>query len=367
VIGVCHVASGDAWGGAEAVVLHLLEGLARYGDVRTHAFLLNEGRLAESLKGAGVPVTVAEEGRTSFAGTVRALRKVVEGFRPHILHSHRYKENALALLASGGMGSVKRIVTQHGMPGGRAEGVRLKSRLVSGATLRLVSRWADRMVPVSDDIREALLGDYGFRPERTKTIRNGIPVPGPVSSRAREGPFVAGSAGRLSPVKDFARLVEVAREVRARGEDIRFELAGEGPQKGLIAEAIGRYGLEGTFFMRGFVEDMDGFLGGLSLYVSTSVHEGIPLGALEAMARGIPVVAPDAGGFREIIEDGMDGCLVKDRDVGTYADRCIALKSDRDSWARMGESAREKAASFFSVDRMVREYRELYLETARGG
>ena len=84
-------------------------------------------------------------------------------------------------------------------------------------------------------------------------------------------------------------------------------MAGEGPERSKLQALIQQYGLNETFVLQGHLDDRLPFYRSLDLYLNTSVHEGIPMSILEAMAHGIPVVAPNVGGIGEVInnEDGL--------------------------------------------------------------
>jgi len=109
-------------------------------------------------------------------------------------------------------------------------------------------------------------------------------------------------------------MIEIAKAVNEKTKHIEFHLAGEGPERSKLQALIQRYSLNETFVLHGHVEDMLTFYRSLDLYLNTSVHEGIPMSILEAMAHGLPVVAPDVGGISEIISNGEDGYLVDTRD-----------------------------------------------------
>jgi glycosyltransferase involved in cell wall biosynthesis len=155
-------------------------------------------------------------------------------------------------------------------------------------------------------------------------------------------------------------MVEIAREVRRETDRIRFELAGDGPEMRRIQELVERHGLEETFLLRGFLENLSEFYGSLDLYLNTSLHEGIPMSVLDAMSNGLPVIAPDSGGFGEILTDGIEGYLLEGRDPKAYADRCLRLFRDPALRDSMGSSARARVEREFSNDRMAREYRRMY-------
>jgi glycosyltransferase involved in cell wall biosynthesis len=98
--------------------------------------------------------------------------------------------------------------------------------------------------------------------------------------------------------------------------------------------------------------------------LNTSLHEGIPLTVLEAMACGLPVVAPRVGGIPEVIEDGRQGLLVEQRTPADFARSCLEIIRSEGLRAAMGSSARERFADHFSSSRMASSYLDLYRESA---
>ena len=95
-----------------------------------------------------------------------------------------------------------------------------------------------------------------------------------------------------------------------------------GLKKEGITSLVREYKLEQAFRLLGFVDDMEGFYQSLDLYINTSLHEGLPMGILEAMSYGIPVIAPKCGGLPEIIDNGIDGFLIEGRNPKGFAKKC---------------------------------------------
>jgi glycosyltransferase involved in cell wall biosynthesis len=87
---------------------------------------------------------------------------------------------------------------------------------------------------------------------------------------------------------------------------------------------------------------MSTFYRGVDLYLNTSIHEGIPMSVLEAMAHGLPVVAPNVGGISEIIDQGVEGYLLEDRDPKASAEKFFLLYENKGLRERMSHAAREK-------------------------
>lgn len=366
MITVCHIASGDLWAGAEAMVLNLLNGLRSYPDVRLKILLLNEGILSQKLRRAGFSVAVLDESRLGPLGLYRGTVRFFQASHPAVIHAHRYKENFLAYLASKRLPAAALVSTQHGLIEKYSAFSSLKQRLINGANLALMARGFQKVVAVSYEMKAALETGYGLAADKIAVIHNGIPWPerAPAADTAKES-LIVGSCGRLVPVKDFALMVEIARRVAGHTRKIRFQIAGEGPDKEKLTGLIRGYGLNGTFELLGHVDDMSSFYENIDVFMNTSIHEGIPLSVLEAMSYGCPVIAPQVGGLPEILEDGKAGYLINRRHPDDYADRCLALFGNQGLRLQMANNARSRIKEAFSMETMAREYYRLYRNLAQ--
>lgn len=361
---ICHLISGDLWAGAEVMAFQLIGGLSKLPEIDLLVILLNHGRLATELENAGISTLVLDESKRSFPKIFRLAAKAARKMAPHILHSHRYKENIISYLVSISLRERAALVsTQHGMPELYGANPGLLQRLKLYVNYRLLASRFDKTVAVSSDIRESLKRDYGIQDMHLETIRNGISVPEACDRPMASDDFVIGSAGRFVPVKNHLFMIEVAKEVTAKTDRIRFELAGEGPLLGEIQRRIARYGLEKRFTLRGFIDDIDSFYPRLDVYLNTSLHEGIPMSVLEAMAYGVPPLAPRVGGLAEIVTNGVDGYLVDTRDPKAYAEICLSLCNDQTLRRNMARAARETIIAKFSSGRMVNAYLDMYRRT----
>lgn len=363
---VCHIISGDLWAGAEVMAYHLFKGLLKYPDIETSIILLNDGRLANEIRKLSIPVFVVDEGKKSLPRLYRDIRRILVEIRPNIIHSHRYKENILGYLASKAVKNSQLVATQHGMPEMYEGNNNLKNRITAKVNFSLLSRNFKNVVTVSQDIRKAFIEQFGFRENKVKVIHNGIEVYKDITQINSRNVFVIGSSGRFFAVKNYPFMVQIARIAieKEKANNIRFELAGDGPEMTKIQSLIKKYGLEEKFILRGFMDDIFPFYQGLDLYLCTSLHEGIPMSVLEAMSYGIPVIAPKVGGLTEIITDGVEGYLVESRTPEDFAERCIFLYENKSLRKQMGSAARERVKKEFSVEHMARQYYQLYLDVS---
>jgi L-malate glycosyltransferase len=355
---ICHVISGDLWAGAEMMCLRLLTGLGENKGVELSAILMNDGKLAQEIQNQGIPVHVVDETRLNIFQTYNKFNEVLMKFNPDIVHTHRLKENVLGFLASRNAGrGLPLICTQHGLDEPQS---RLKWKLLSGANRYILSRYFRNVVAVSEDMRVTLLEKYRYPPHKVVVIHNGTEVRDGIHPQQGNRPFTIGSAGRLFPVKDYPFLVEVAAEIHRHARDVRFELAGEGPEFDKVLEHIAGFGLQDVFSLKGFVENMESFYNGLDLYISTSLHEGFPMSVLEAMSHGLPVVAPLVGGVKEAVTNGVEGFLIDGRDPKPFAQKSLQIYQDPVLRNTMGAASRERVIQEFSIKTMAGKYYELY-------
>lgn len=228
---------------------------------------------------------------------------------------------------------------------------------------RVIGRRAAAVLTNSDSVAEypraAGLGD------RTSVVHNGIAF----GSRLRpvaDGPVV--TAGRINSWKGHDVLVEAIALLRGSGDDVPLVIAGDAfpgaeEYEHALDQAIARHGLGDLVVRPGFVDDMPGLLAQASLFVLPSVRpEPFGLSLVEAMAAGLPCIATDAGGPREIIRPGVTGLLVPPGDAAALAAAIRRLRADPAGAARMGEAAAADVRERFGIDRTVARVERIYRE-----
>ena len=290
------------------------------------------------------------------------LYLLLREYRPHIVHSHRYKENILSCGTTRFRSGIKLVTTQHGMPEIFSGPKKTKQSVVTGFNFFLMKKVFEKVVCVSCDIKKRFAKRYGFSPELLAVIHNGINLPSYNNKPVQEGTFCIGTAGRLFPIKDFPLFIRIADKILKTDKNIRFLLAGEGPERPYLQTLVEQYRLSDHIEFLGHIDNMPHFYNQLDLYLNTSVHEGIPMSILEAMAHGIPVVAPEIGGLCEIVEHARNGYLIKSRDPIDYAGVCLDINGDRKLLERLSLAARERVVTLFSAEQMAENYYKLYRE-----
>jgi glycosyltransferase involved in cell wall biosynthesis len=213
-----------------------------------------------------------------------------------------------------------------------------------------------------DLARHRLLGAAS----RTVLIEHGVP---PCSGAAPDPELVAfkgdrplaGIVARLDDQKDvLTPLLAMRRVIDRRPEAGRLAIVGNGPMRVPIEAEITRLGLEGEARCFDFGGAVGPYLNALDLFVLSSRWESLPLGILEAMRCGLPVLASRVGGIPDAVEDGVTGRLVPRADVEAFAAALEALFGDPTARERLGGEAKGAATRRFDVERMVDLTARLY-------
>lgn len=364
MLSVVHILSGDLWAGAEVMVYNLLNKLKSSSDLKIIAIVLNEGILTNKLKEAGIETYIIPETTHSLPVIFIKAYKLLKGKRIDIVHSHRYKENLLALLLVKATGVERLVTTLHGLPETLSHGV--DGRQSVGWTTKInyffLKYFFTSVVVVSNEIKEILAKKYCFRGNKVNVIYNGIPIPSVSQPRnhSTNSTFHIGTVGRMVPVKDFELFLEVAAEVKSRVKNVRFSILGDGPRRESLIQKSKNLNIEDSVEFLSSRPDPFSYYQSLDLYLNTSLHEGIPLSILEAMACRKPVVAPKVGGIPEIIIDEKSGLLVERNNLKEFADSCVRLMEESDLRTNIANNAIKRITSHFCVSTMAASYIGLY-------
>jgi colanic acid/amylovoran biosynthesis glycosyltransferase len=254
---------------------------------------------------------------------IRAVRRAAG--RRDLVHAHWLAAGAICVLARR-----RFVLTLHGSgTAGRFADLELARR--HPRLFGFVVRRAEVVIGVSDALAEAARR-CGARDVRT--IPNGVDMPTRTADEAEPAEVLF--VGRLSPEKGIAELV-------AATEGMNLVVAGDGPLRHLVPEALGFVPHDelGTLYDRAAV------------VVCPSYREGLPLCVLEAMAHGKPVVASAVGGIPELVEDGVTGLLVEPGDVAGLRAAIERLLADPMLRRRLGRAARARVAERCSWERVT--------------
>ncbi|HEX6207416.1 MAG TPA: glycosyltransferase [Actinomycetota bacterium] len=173
---------------------------------------------------------------------------------------------------------------------------------------------------------------------------------------------IVGTVANFKHHKGYEDLLRAASLVRRAIPDVRFVLVGRGPLEEEVRRQALDLGLSGTVVFAGYREDAPRLAQAFDVFALASVHEGLSIALIEAMAMGTPAVVTNVGGIPEVVEQGKQGILVPPRDPGAMAHGITTVLRDAPLRERLGAEARLRAATFDirkAVTRMEQVYEEL--------
>jgi glycosyltransferase involved in cell wall biosynthesis len=203
-----------------------------------------------------------------------------------------------------------------------------------------------------------------------RLVEHGIPAvppaePAPELVAFRDGRPLAGLVARLDAQKDPLTAVRAMRALADRGPlPGRLAIVGNGPLRDTVDDEIARLDLAEHVRCFEFGGAVAPYLRALDLFVLSSRWEALPLGLLEAMRCGLPVVATSVGGVVDAVQEDVTGRLVGPEDPNALGARVGELLADGVTRERLGAGGAERGASRFDAERMVDEVAGLYTEVA---
>jgi len=298
---------------------------------------------------------------------VRLIRRV----RPHIVHTHTAKAGTLGRLAARLAGVPVVVHTYHGhVLRGYFSPAKTRLFLVME---RLLARWTDRLLAVSEVVRSELL-DLGVgTPDRFLVVPLGLDLSRFLECERAGGQLRAelglgddvpliGIVARLVPIKAHEVFLEAAARLAADVPECRFLIIGDGERRAQLEMMARRPELAGRVRFLGWRSDLDRVYADLDVVVLTSRNEGSPVSLIEALASARPVVATRVGGVPDVVEDGVAGLLVPPDDGIALAVAVRSLLADPERGHAMGTAGRKRVAAAYSAERLLGDVDRLYME-----
>lgn len=271
------------------------------------------------------------------------LARQLRQAQPNIVHTHGW-----GTLVEGGVAAkLARVpVWVHGEHG------TMETRRRNIWVQRHMWRWADQLLSVSENHRQALAQTIGVPAARIQVIPNGVALDRfqeQATAMAWRKPFgipadhvVIGSVGRLVGVKQYHHLITALAELIHRQMPVSGILIGDGPLRMALQEQAQALGMADRVHFLGRRDDVPSLLPLLDIFVLTSRSGGMSNTILEAMATGLPIVATAVGGTPELVVEGETGVLVPLGELQVLVDALTSLLVDAGQRGRMGRQARHR-------------------------
>lgn len=304
--------------------------------------------------------------RVSLRGDLMALISLVaeiRKFKPHVIHTHTAKAGFLGRIASIiSMQSSIRVHTFHGhLLSGYFSALKRSLVVIAERSLAL---FTDQLLAVGNKVRQDLLKAGIGRKEKFSLMPPGLEIGNLPDKTESQNSFGISNdrlqcafIGRVTQIKRPDRFLDVVAELKSRGSQINFFIAGDGELLDFCRERIKREEL--PVQVLGWQSNIEKVLSAADMVVLTSDNEGTPLSLIQAGMAGIPVVSTDVGSVSEVVLDGVTG-IVTTLDIQKIADALEKLSLGKDLRTKLGAAAQDFTLANFGVKRLVRDHEELY-------
>lgn len=291
-----------------------------------------------------------------------SLVGLVREFDPHIVHTHTAKAGILGRVAARISGMRPKIV--HTYHGHLLHGYFSPTKTRAIITLeRTLAKRTDRLVAVGDQVRTDLLDAGIGRPEQYNVVPPGLTLDMTISrEEARtllgldDRPVIS-FIGRLTQIKRPDRFAKVAANIRGSGFPVQFLVAGEGSEAQSLRQAINSDNL--PIRMLGWRSDIETVLAASDAVILTSDNEGTPISLIQAALAGLPVIASNVGSVKDVVLDGETGWLVPPN-AEALSQAVKELLANPQQGEVLGSRAQVHANSLYGVDRLARDYADIY-------
>jgi glycosyltransferase involved in cell wall biosynthesis len=372
VIKVLYIIDSMIRAGAQTHVACMIRG---HDKSRFQPYLLclqEKGPLGEELEAEGYPVAAyglrrvyALQAACSYARFVPFLKRE----RIDVVHAYMFAAHI------------------YGIPPARLAGVPLviAGRRDSGkywraarylAARRFANSFSHIQIVNAEAIRDFIVDEEKVSPGKVRVVLNGVDAarfkPAVSPPKKREAPFTVGYVGSLIRMKEVDLLLRAFARVLPASPSMRLHVVGGGPLERLRRRegetdvglhALAReLGIGDRVTFTGPCGRVEEELRKMDVFAFPAILEGTSNAILEAMASGLPVIASDSGGNRELVVEGRTGCLFPVGDEQRLGELMVELMRNDEKRRAMGLAARQRVEERFTVRRMVADMEKVYLD-----
>jgi len=369
---IVHIFKATGLCGSENHLLTLLPELNKKFDVCVILLVESRNRVDEfkallEEKGITVYRVIIKHHLDFFV--ILKIYSLIKRIRPDIAHTHLVHADIYGTLACRIAGVPRIVSSKHNHDPFRAHPL---FKLVS----KFISRYHDRIIAISESLKEFSHKVEGIEKEKMAVIRYGLNPEQLASVSTKSNKrltlrtefkiphdyVIMGNVARLIPQKGYPFLIDALQDLVKEGFKVVLVIVGEGLLREELQNQVRYLGLEDIVFFTGYRTDAIQLMNEFDIFVFPSVWEGFGLVLLEAMALSKPIITSNVSAIPEIVVDGETGFLTMPGDVSGLKNTMKKLIVSSDLRKSMGEKGRERLKAEFSVEKLAKKTEKLYNE-----
>ena len=356
---ILQIISSSAWGGREQHVKDLTKGLKENGHnviviTRNYPDMINHYK--EVAEVVALPLRNMVD-----LHSIKILVDLIKRYKVDLIHTHAGRDAWIAVLATKIAGRGKVFNTRHTV-----------SRVKNDIAHRWYYNNLEKVICVSHLVRNEFLKACSvIKPEKAVVVYNGVDTKKLIQGSGQEiraklasqDFYLIGYAGRISGEKGLEYLIEAGRYLRDKQYKVKIVIAGDGKEDylQLLRDKISQLDMTESVVFWGFTNNIANFMNAIDIFILPCVwQEAFGLVLCEAMVCKKVVITTNSGAQAELITSGQDGFLVSPRSPKEIADIIASLIEDPNYARQIGENARAKVLSCFTLEKMIESMEKCY-------
>lgn len=356
MLNILHVLSDTNVGGAG---IHIAT-LGKFIDKQKFKLFLacpKGSKIIDIVKNDIEIIELEGQGDKSFeVGTIRQIQKIIKKNKIDIVHTHASLAGRIAAKLAG----TKIVYTRH-TP---------SESMTQNGLKRVINKYiniflCDKVIAVSNFIENQLI-ESGIPSKKIVKIYNGVNALeyeslSSLKKKTSMGLKLAQIA-RLEEEKGHKYAIEAISLIDKEKYDVKLVIVGDGSKRDELESLAKRLQVEDRVTFTGYVKDVKDVVGECDIVILTSTNEALAIALLEGMAAGRPCIASKVGGVPEVVEDGINGILVKPRNPEAIMQAIIKLYEDPELYVKMGEQSLRIVKEKFDSTKLIKQVEEVYAE-----
>ena len=343
-IKILHVLVSNSYSGAENVVCQIISMFKNNSNIEM-IYCSTDGKIRKALNERKVTYALMKE------PTKNEIKRIIKEVKPDLIHAHDMRASFLVSIAAQKIPFISHIHNNNF----NSRGVNLKSILYLYAAVK-----SKHILWVS---KSSFKGYYFSKllKNKSKILYNFINS-GEIEKKSELAVEKKGYdiiyLGRLTEQKNPKRLLDVLKITISKKSDIRIGIIGTGDLEDDVRKTIEDENLSNNISYLGFMSNPYGILKNSKVMIMTSLWEGTPMCALEAMSLGVPIVSTPTDGLCELIDEGNTGYLREDDNK--LAECCIEVVENENLYNNMSQKSRDRAKDLMNIEQYKSTLETLY-------